>query len=643
MKTIKIKKLQLSNFRGQNHEFTFGDTNIIKGRNRSGKTTILAALLWLFTGYDEKDRKNFKLYDETAEFGHETATTAEVYAVVDANGEEITFRRTAQQKWVRKRGSEEVEKSNTDEYHTYIDGVELSATEYNKQVADYYADANTIRLILNQNYWVLIDWKTLRTHFESIIGEITEADYKGNYDEVKAEIAKYGAEQAKDMFHKLVNGKDKTHPGYKTQLADLKTSIGALETTFPDMAEVEAAEERLKGLLKQKQEIELKIYGYTQSYDEYMAAYNEKVNKLTQLQNEAISLEREYENTFIAAKKNAEFNIKMAEEKNKRVAALNASILQRYEQAQLQVSTIEADIETKYQQIKDLQQLAFNGYCPNCGAAYVGEDRAARLAQWKENQQVRYQLLVSEGKKLKEKLAAAQAELANIKAEESQYQYVDLSPLERELKATSLPHKPWSATDEAKECKQAIAALKDSICEPPKCPERDELVKEKQAIEDNILEAHAIAAQREVYDKTQRRIASMRREIEMVSEVLADAERKEALCEQYINEKADIIRYRVNRYFPDNIQVSMLKRRKDGKLEPTCDITIDGVSAQVCNHESAVKVGKAVSEAFQKALDISSPMFFDDADLLDDTNKPTTDSQAFYVYVANTNLTITNE
>ena len=182
MKTIKIKKLRLSNFRGQNREFTFGDTNIIKGRNRSGKTTILAALLWLFTGYDEKDRKNFKLYDETAEFGHETATTAEVYAVVDANGEEITFRRTAQQKWVRKRGSEEVEKSNTDEYHTYIDGVELSATEYNKQVADYYADANTIRLILNQNYWALIDWKTLRTHFESIIGEITEADFRGNYD-----------------------------------------------------------------------------------------------------------------------------------------------------------------------------------------------------------------------------------------------------------------------------------------------------------------------------------------------------------------------------------------------------------------------------------------------------------------------------
>lgn len=643
MKTIKIKQLQLSNFRGQNREFTFGDKNIIEGRNRSGKTTILAAILWLFTGYDDKDRKNFRLYDETAEYSHETSTTAEVYAVVDVDGEEITFRRTAQQKWVRKRGSEEVEKSNTDEYHFYIDGVELSATEYSKQVADYYADANTIRLILNQNYWALIDWKTLRTHFESIIGEITDADYKGDYTDVKAEIAKYGADQAKDMLHKLVNGKDKTHPGYKVQLADLQTSIEALETTFPDMTEVEAAEVRIKDLLKQKQEIELKIYGYAQSFDELMAAYNAKIAEFSRIQNKAASAEREYENSFISAKKNAEFNLQMAEEKNKRSEALRQSILQRYEQAQLRISQIQTAIENKYQEIKDLQQLAFNGYCPNCGAAYIGQDRASRLAQWKEQQQVRYNVLVSEGKKLKENLAAAETALANVKSEESQLQYVDLLPLEREVRAASEPHKPWGETDEAKEYKRAIAEFKLSIGEPPSCPERDELIKEKQAIEDNILEAHAIAAQRETYDKTQRRIASMRREIEMVSEVLADAERKEALCEQYINEKADIIRYRVNKYFPDNIQVSMLKRRKDGKLEPTCDITIDGVSAQVCNHEAAVKVGKAVSEAFQKALDISSPMFFDDADLLDGNNRPTTDGQAFYVYVRDTNLTITNE
>ena len=300
-------------------------------------------------------------------------------------------------------------------------------------------------------------------------------------------------------------------------------------------------------------------------------------------------------------------------------------------------------MENKRAELKNLQQLAFDGYCPNCGAAYIGEARSTRLAQWKQDQQVRYNTIVAEGKKLAEKLEQAEAELANIKAEESQYQYIDLLPLTRELTAAKAEHKPWHDTDAAKEYQRAIAEFKTTIGEPPSIPERDELMKEKNVIENDILEAHAIAAQRATYDKTQRRIASMRREIEMVSEVLADAERKEVLCEQYINEKADIIRYRVNKYFPDNIQVSMLKRRKDGRLEPTCDITIDGVSAQVCNHESAVKVGKAVSEAFQTALGISSPMFFDDADLLDASNTPTTNSQTFYVYVDNTNLTISNE
>lgn len=643
MKTIKIKKLQLSNFRGQSREFTFTDKNIIRGRNRSGKTTILAAMLWLFTGYDDKDRKNFRLYDETADYSHETAITAEVYAEVEINGEEISFRRTALQKWVRKRGSEEVEKSNTDEYHVYIDGVELSATEFAKQLAEYYTDANTIRLILNQNYWALIDWKTLRSHFESIVGEITESDYKGDYSEVKAEIDKYGAEQAKDIFHKLVNGKDKSHPGYKQQLADLQTSIEALETTFPDMDEVEAAEARLKDLTQQKQDLEVKMYGFTQTLDELTSTYNDKIAKFTQLQKEAMTAEQEYENTFIAARKDAEFKLKMAEEQNKRVAALNDALVQRYEQAQVKVSSLQTAVENKRQELKNLQQLAFDGYCPNCGAAYIGEARSTRLAQWKQDQQVRYNTIVAEGKKLAEELEQAEAELANIKAEECQYQYIDLLPLTRELTAAKAEHKPWRDTDAAKEYQRAIAEFKSTIGEPPSIPERDELMKEKNAIENDILEAHAIAAQRATYDKTQRRIASMRREIAMVSEVLADAERKEVLCEQYINEKADIIRYRVNKYFPDNIQVSMLKRRKDGRLEPTCDITIDGVSAQVCNHESAVKVGKAVSEAFQTALGISSPMFFDDADLLDANNTPTTNSQTFYVYVDNTNLTISNE
>ncbi len=64
MKTITLKKLSIQDWRGQNRVINFSSSTEIKGRNKSGKSTVFNAFLWLMTGADAEDRVNYKLFNE---------------------------------------------------------------------------------------------------------------------------------------------------------------------------------------------------------------------------------------------------------------------------------------------------------------------------------------------------------------------------------------------------------------------------------------------------------------------------------------------------------------------------------------------------------------------------------------------------
>ena len=147
MKEVQIKKLSIENWRAQNKSIEFlGNITEIKGRNESGKSSVMNAFLWLLTGYDEEDRLNYNLFDNTVEQTYENAIPASVEAVFEVNGNEYTFKKTAKQGWSRARGNSEYTRKGTDDYSFFADGIEVSATQYKTMIEGLFAPIDKLKI-----------------------------------------------------------------------------------------------------------------------------------------------------------------------------------------------------------------------------------------------------------------------------------------------------------------------------------------------------------------------------------------------------------------------------------------------------------------------------------------------------------------
>ena len=131
MKQLILKKIKISNFRGRNIEVAFDEKQTrISGRNGIGKSTIFYSWAWLLTGWtDPYNVKNANLFDNRVPLSPDTPT-ASVLAEISLDGYDYTLERQAIAKFVRKRSTNEWEKSSSDEYRFFIDGVEMSAQAY---------------------------------------------------------------------------------------------------------------------------------------------------------------------------------------------------------------------------------------------------------------------------------------------------------------------------------------------------------------------------------------------------------------------------------------------------------------------------------------------------------------------------------
>ena len=166
MMNIKIKRLALENFKcHKSLTLEFNGCNAsIYGDNAAGKTSVYDALTWLLFGKDSKGNgeKNIEIkpLDANGEVLDHLAETA-VEAVLVADGEEITLRRTLKEIWTTKRGrTEQTYDGNTSEY--FIDGVPVKKYAFSEKV-DQLVSEDTFRLLTSVSHFADgITWQDRR-------------------------------------------------------------------------------------------------------------------------------------------------------------------------------------------------------------------------------------------------------------------------------------------------------------------------------------------------------------------------------------------------------------------------------------------------------------------------------------------------
>ncbi|ECQ6721794.1 ATP-binding protein [Listeria monocytogenes] len=185
MKTIKLLKLQLENFKGiKELEIDFQDNTSIYGANASGKTTILDAFTWLLFDKDSTNKKDFAIKTLDTEGNVIHKLNHVVTAVLNIDGEQIELSKKYMEKWTKSRGKLEQElTSHTTEY--YIDEIKKKANEYKSFISELL-DEEVFKLITNPLYFnEQFDWKKRRAMLIKIAGDVTDAEVMSADDSLK--------------------------------------------------------------------------------------------------------------------------------------------------------------------------------------------------------------------------------------------------------------------------------------------------------------------------------------------------------------------------------------------------------------------------------------------------------------------------
>lgn len=172
-----LHKLKLLNFKGQRDlEVAFNPTETtITGDNGVGKSTLLAAFSWLFTGKDQFDQADFnkiKTWDKNKKHIEKISHSVEGELTVDDRP--ITLKRVLVQNWVKRRGeTNTVLDGHTTEY--YINGVGCGTETAFKQELSKIIDEKAFKLLTNPIYFnEILEWKERREILFNIMPPLTD-------------------------------------------------------------------------------------------------------------------------------------------------------------------------------------------------------------------------------------------------------------------------------------------------------------------------------------------------------------------------------------------------------------------------------------------------------------------------------------
>lgn len=647
MKTITIKKLTLQNWRAQNKVVEFTNNTEIRGYNKSGKSSVYNGFLWLLTGADDMDRNNYNLFDNTIEQTHDTSKVASVEGIFEIDGIEYTFKRTAEIGWTRKRGKDEWERKGSDSYSFYIDNIERNAGEYKKTIEELFAPIEKLKIMLNLQYFLKLDWKDMRRHLESMVGEITIDDFKCDYSEILNDLRKYSPEEVKCSY------KSRIKP-IKQAIESLPITIETIQSNLPDIKGLDEVQQEIEDAKSQIEQIDKQILGSSEGVQSFIDKRNEELAKIGEIESEY----NKCKNLYIS-KHNDELSrvreeiseidfsndeIIIKNEKNKRTIA-NAK--ESLKLANIKLNKLNSYREHLLDQNTEVKAMKFtDDTCAFCGQKLPEDKLEEAKVKFNANKEAKHKSIVAEGKANNLKIEQCQKEIAELESIiEKGYEekpLLDKSELEAKLRNLELEFVPYEQTIEGKEKMSVISNMKANLTVIP-TQDNEALLKMKKSLMQDIESLSKKLGLKYEYDKQVEIIKNKQKELKDSAVELARLEGMLSKVNAYEREKASIISDRVNDKF-EYIQVQMTELNKSGEIVDTCKILdADGVSASSTNFASQVRCGIDISTAFCKFYGVNQPMFIDFAESICEDNYPKTDRQTIKLIVDECRFNVVNK
>ncbi|EQC2099467.1 AAA family ATPase [Listeria monocytogenes] len=615
MKTIKLLKLQLENFKGiKELEIDFENSTSIYGANASGKTTILDAFTWLLFDKDSTNKKDFAIKTLDTEGNVIHKLNHVVTAVLDIDGEQIELSKKYMEKWTKSRGKLEQElTSHTTEY--YIDEIKKKANEYKSFISELL-DEELFKLITNPLYFnEQFDWKKRRAMLIKIAGDVTDAEVMSADDSLKDLSIFLGKHSIED---KLI------------QINEQRKNLRKRLELIPELVnEATKAKQDTTGLNPSDLTGELKVIEEQIQLIEQEKIVLQNGGIQTELNKQKANIELEL--TKIKANEQKETQELLMSKKEEIFDERNEliDVNNRIGESTFLIQRKQGEIATKQQELiklgkewDTLQVERFDEHrksCPTCGQDFPAEHLNSMIEKFNQEK----------AEKIKENEAAGKSSKAVIEETEGDIAELSFDIKANELELNNIESKLEILEQEKIDLEHQLEQAENSITYIEKQSElemieeklRDEkgssitAVAEIQIKIDKLnAEASDLKADLAKFDSNQKqenRIHELEEEAAEKSAVYNELEKGLYLIEQFNKAKCNLLEDKINSKFK-YVSFKLFKIQINGGIDECCETIFNGVPYNSgLNNAARINGGLDIINALTEHVQVLAPIFVD--------------------------------
>lgn len=637
MKTIRIKSLKLTNFKGIRslaiNELS-KETSIF-GDNGVGKTTIFDAFTWLLFGKDSSDRQSFEIKTLNSRNQVIPKIEHEVEAVIEVDGKTIELRRILREKWVTKRGSSEAEFSGNETIYEW-NGVPMNAGEYTVKI-NQIVDEKVFKLITSPAAFNALKWQDQRDVLIDMVGEVSDVQVASGYDDFEALVDKLNLEEKSlEEYKKQVKA---SITKSKTELKTIPTRIDEVERAKPEALDYESLR---KQLVNKEKEIEIvndqisdKMKAQEAFYDKQKDIQQDIFkletdinNKKRELQtkasdvfNESVSKPRELQRDIDGIDREIQNNEQTIAIRKQKISS------QEYQLKQLDEKLAEKRKAWELENSKTFTMDESECACPTCKRAFDPADVAEKRSDMEEhfitNKKANLSRLSTEGQNMAAEKLTIQNQINSLQEDVQTKESENLELWKRRAEVSeqlkdfknnqsqieiygNLVNENRLFFDEKT---KAIEALKDSMGEKPEI-DVAELKDKRDTLRSHVQHLEMQIASEKEIEKHNSRIKQLSDEESQLAQAVANMEKEMFVIEAFEKEKSTRIEDSVNNRFA-LVNFKLFETQINGGEVPTCKALINGVPFSDANTASKINAGLDIINTLCSHYGANAPIFID--------------------------------
>lgn len=612
---IVLRKLIVDNFMAYPHaEFDFSNRTVVAGRNGIGKSTIATAYTWLMFGCDYQLKDNPAVRRVVGDKSVDDMDVS-VTAVLDIDGKEVTARKVQKRKY-KKDGV-----GYSDDNTYFINEVPKTLKAFNEY---FEIDMNLLKMCSSPGAFLNQKTADMRSYLFGLVENVNDLDVAKENAELSAItdlLEKYSADELTAMNKATKSKIEKELPIIDGQIKEKQRDIQLKSDV--DVAELELLKntlsEQLEGNIKKQTDAEALEKDIQKKADGIL----ELKFKLSGLQTQA-----------------NDANLNKIREVQHKINDANAFVDSIHEEIRkngVAVDRIKSEISEKdsARELLAKKWVAVNNekfddnstICPTCHRDLPDEEIKRLVSEFAESKKKRLCEIEAKGTALREEIEKSKpvlSELESVAEENMKKLNSVLSKLDEYHKQLDAIPKvvDISDTDEYKKLSAEIDEKEAELQKSMKVDDmRGQLKLEENEVRRKLSECESQISKSDTSADEQRLEELRDRRIDM-EQKKSDAEKILYLLGELEKAKNQKLSAEINKHF-ETVQWQLFEVNKSGGYKSVCIPTVDGKSIiSTMSNKGNQIIGKVdICNSIQKINDLSVPVFLDDSESLDVSNK----------------------